>query len=80
MARMQLDEAIRGEHRIVVFAVFVQGVDLHQLAFCRPYRVGMLAFHGIEGLRRDGVVLVDERIHGLVVEIVDRLFDVRLVP
>jgi hypothetical protein len=79
VARVQLDEAIGGDHRIIVFSVFIESIDLHQLAFCRPHRIGMLAFHGVKGLCRDGVVLVDESIHRLIVKIVDRLFDISRV-
>ena len=76
---MQLDEAIRRDDRIVEFAALVEGVDLHQLAFRRPDRIGMLAFHLIEVFGRGDVVFLAQGVHRLVVEIVDRLFDVSLV-
>ena len=79
MARMQLNEALGRKHGVVVFAALVIGVDLHQLAFCRPGRVWMLALDLVEGFRRVDVALVDKRVQGLIVKLVDRLLDVGLV-
>src|SRR5438270_4503838 len=76
---MQLNETVGGDDRLVVGPGFIERVDPHQLAFGSPYRIGMLALDLLEGLGGFGVALVDERIHRLIVEIVDRLFDVDVV-
>src|SRR5205814_6895734 len=79
MAGMQLDEAVSGDDRLVVIAGLVKGINPHQLAFGGPYRIGMLAFDLLERLGGVGKTLVDERIHRLVVKVVDRLLDVDFV-
>jgi len=79
MARMQLNEAIGGNDRLVVVAGFILRIHRHQLALGGPDRIGVLALNLLEGLGRLGVALVDDRVHRLVVEVVDRLFDVDFV-
>ena len=79
MTRMQLDEPLGGEHGVVVFAALVIRVNLHQLAFRRPRRIGMLALDLVESFRRVGVALVDKRVQRLVIKLVYRLLDIGLV-
>jgi hypothetical protein len=76
---VELDEPVGGEDRLVELAVFVVGENLHQLAFGRPHRVGVLAFDLAKGLGGVGIMLGDQRIHRVVVQVVDRLFDKGLV-
>src|SRR6266481_3893201 len=76
MTWMKLNKTISRDDRFTVVSCFVLSIGRHQLTFGGPDRIGMLTFHFLECLGRGGIALLDHLIHGLVVEIVDRLLDI----
>src|SRR5437870_2543637 len=79
MARMKLNETISRDDRLTVISCFVLSIGRHQLAFRGPYGIGVLTFYFLECLGSRRIALLDQLIHGLVVEIVDRLLDIGLL-
>src|SRR6266436_3578380 len=76
MSRMQLNEPIGVYNSLSVISCFVLGICRHELAFCGPDRVWMLAFYFIKSLSCRGIALFDHLVHSFIVEIIDGLFDV----
>ena len=79
MTRMQLDETIGSDDRLTIIPRLVLGIGCHDLAFCGPDRVRVLALDFVKGLGSRGEAFLDHFVHGLVVKIVDRLFDIDLL-
>ncbi len=73
---MQLDKSVEGVDRAVVLIVLVVGEGGHKLCLRRPDRIGVLALHLVELLGGGAVVPGLQLVHGGVVNVLDRAFDV----
>ncbi len=76
VARMELNEPVERDQRVVVLVRLVVGEGGHDLRLGRPYRIGMLAVDFLEFLGSLLVVLGTQIIERAIVELVDRLLDI----
>src|SRR5271166_2844313 len=76
VTRMQLDDTIRSDDRLAIISRLVFSIGRHNLAFRSPDRIGMLALDFVKSFSCRGEAFFDHLVHGFVVKIVDRLFDI----
>ena len=76
VAGMELDEAVGGDDRFIEFVALVERISGHELRLGRPDGIRVLALDLVEVVRRLGVILGGELVHGGIVEFLDRPLDI----